>query len=100
MIRFLVLAIALVFFVSVAFFFIVSALLLLALACAVGIPLYFITTSWMKRRGIGGPAQNPMERLRNLYLDDKIDLFEYERRVAQLIRVDHGHHRTGRDFWV
>ena len=88
MIRYAVLLIAFVMLVALAFFLLVFALMLLALACLVGIPLYLMSKRWMKRSGIGRPAQNPIDRLRNLYVEGKIDLFEFEQRVAHLISAD------------
>ncbi len=88
MIRFAVLFIAFVFLVSVAFALIISALVLLTLACAVGIPLYLMSRRWMKRQGLSRPAQHPIDRLRNLYVEGKIDLFEFEQRVAHLISAE------------
>jgi hypothetical protein len=39
--------------------------------------------------GVIAPRLNPMERLRNLYVEGKIDLFEFERRVAKLLALEH-----------
>jgi hypothetical protein len=89
MIQFAILLVALVLLVSLAFVLIVSALFLLAFACLVGIPLYFIGRNWMRRQGIRGPVQTPIERLRNLYVDGKIDLFEFEQRLSRLLSMEH-----------
>ena len=87
MVRFVILLMALVMFVSVAVMLILSALVFLALACAVGLPIWYMSRHW--RRGVGFAASmNPIERLQNLYVEGKIDLFEFERRVAQLIAVE------------
>ena len=82
MIRFVVLAVALLIFLTMAFFLLLGALILVAMACLVGIPLWLMSKRWMRRQGIAGPGQHPIDRLRNLYVEDKIDLFEFERRVA------------------
>jgi hypothetical protein len=61
-----------------------------AMALAIGVPAYFF---FKHRRSINGHfnrlAQSPMERLQSLYVDGKIDLFEFERRVAHLIAIEH-----------
>lgn len=88
MIRYVVLFVAFVMFISVAFVLLLSVLVLLAMVCAVGIPLYLMSKRWMRRQGIAKPAVSPMDRLRNLYVEGKIDLFEFEQRVAQLIHVE------------
>lgn len=61
----------------------------LAMAAAVGIPLYFIFRHFSTRRGLAKPRISPIERLQNLYIEGKIDLFEYERLVSRLIAVEH-----------
>jgi hypothetical protein len=88
MIRFVVLFVAFLLLVSMAFALLVSALVLLAMACVVGIPLYLMSKRLMHRHGISRPSISPMERLRNLYVEGKIDLMEFERRVAHLISVE------------
>jgi hypothetical protein len=88
MIRYVVLFAAFVFLVSMAFALLVLTLVLLAMACVVGIPLYLMGRRFASRHGISTPSVNPMERLRTLYVDGKIDLMEFERRVARLIAVE------------
>lgn len=88
MLRVTLLAIALLIFASVAVALIVSAIIFLALACAVGIPLYMMSKGWLRRQGLTGPKMTPMDRLKNLYIEGKIDLFEFERRIARLISVE------------
>lgn len=87
MVRFLLLAVALLMFAMVALTLIISALIFVALACAVGIPLYLLSRSWLAQRGVT-PGLHPMDRLKSLYVEGKIDLFEFERRVAHLIAVE------------
>ncbi len=89
MMRYVVLSIALLLFLMVAVTLIVTALLMLALACAVGIPLWLMAKPRLERMGIVAPRLNPMERLKNLYVEGKIDLFEFEHRVARLLALEH-----------
>lgn len=87
MFQFLVMVILLSLFVFVIAALIFWALVMLALACAIGIPLWFLGKHLMRHR-LTVPAQNPIERLQNLYVEGKIDLFEFERRVARLVAYD------------
>lgn len=89
MLRFVVLTLALIMFVTIAVTLILSALLMLALACIVGIPLWIVAKPRLQRMGIVAPRLNPMERLKSLYVEGKIDLFEFERRVARLLALEH-----------
>jgi hypothetical protein len=89
MLRFLVLALAVVMFVMVAVTLIVTAVVMLAFACIIGIPLWIMAKPRLERMGVIAPRLNPMERLRNLYVEGKIDLFEFERRVAKLLALEH-----------
>jgi hypothetical protein len=88
MLRFLFLAIALLTFVTIAVTLVLSALAFLALACVVGIPLWLIARPHLEKYGITGNRQSAMERLKNLYVEGKIDLFEFERRAAHLLNVE------------
>lgn len=88
MIRYAVLFIALLIFVSLAFALVLAALTMLAMACVVGIPLFLTTKRWMRRKGLAPSGLNPVDRLKTMYLDGKIDLFEFERRVAHLIATE------------
>jgi hypothetical protein len=88
MIRFVILAMALLMFVTVSVALLLAFLMVVGLAFAVGVPLWLMTTRWMRQRGMAGPIQNPIERLQNLYVEGKIDLFEFERRVAKYIAVE------------
>lgn len=89
MVRYFVLAFALVLFMMLAVTLIVTALICVALACAVGIPLYLMSKPWLERHGVQSKRLHPIDRLKNLYVEGKIDLFEFERRVARLISIDH-----------
>jgi hypothetical protein len=89
MVRYALLAIALLIFVMVAITLIVTALIFLTLACVVGVPLWLMSRTWLRRHGLMASAYHPMDRLKNLYVEGKIDLFEFERRVASLISVEH-----------
>jgi uncharacterized membrane protein len=67
---------------------IVSAIVLLAVGCLIGLPIWLMARRWMQQRGLQRPAQRSIDRLRALYVDGKIDLFEFERRVAKLVAVE------------
>lgn len=86
--RFVVLAVILMMFLAVAVTLIVSALVFLALACAVGIPLWLIAKPHLRRHGIDGTGIRPIDRVKELYVEGKIDLFELERRVAHLLSFE------------
>lgn len=88
MIRFVLLAMMLLMFAMIAVALLLSFLVVVAMACAVGIPLWLMSKQWMSRHGVSHSVQNPVERLQNLYVEGKIDLFEFERRVAHLISAE------------
>ncbi len=88
MLRFLILSILLVTFLSIAVTLVISAVAVLALACAVGIPLWLISRPHLQRYGLAGNPQTALERLKTLYVEGKIDLFEFERRAARLISTE------------
>jgi uncharacterized membrane protein len=88
MLRFVFLVLVTLIFLSVAVTLIVGALVCLVLACAVGLPLYLMARPHLERYGIAG-KHNPIERLQNMYVEGKIDILEFERRVARLISVGH-----------
>lgn len=88
MIRFVFTSIVFVMCAMIALALLAAAVVFLVMACIVGIPLWFAVRRWMSRGGIVAPVQNRVERLRNLYVDGKIDLFEFERRVAQLMAAE------------
>jgi uncharacterized membrane protein len=88
MLRFILLLIAFLLCLSVAVFLIMTALLILTMACLVGIPLYMMGRHHFGGLGLKGRTQRPIERLQQLYAEGKIDLFEFERRVAHLIALE------------
>lgn len=91
MVRLVLLAIALIVFVTIAVTLILSALIFAAFACLVGVPLYLLGRRWLNGQGVNVSMrrQSPMERLKTLYVEGKIDLFEFERRAAHLISIEH-----------
>jgi hypothetical protein len=92
MMQFLVIAfVAMVFLaiVGTVLFLIVSALALAAVGAMIGLPLWFLFKHQGSRRRVPVRTQSPIERLKALYVDGKIDLFEFERAVAHLVHVDH-----------
>lgn len=60
---------------------------LAVLAAAVGVPLYLVGRQWIGHHGLTAHV-NPLEHLQHLYVEGKIDLFEYERRLATLLAVE------------
>jgi hypothetical protein len=88
MIQFVFLCVVFLILAMITLALLAAALVFLVMACIVGIPVWFTVRHWMKQRGIGAPIQQRIDRLRSLYLDGKIDLFEFERRVAQLISIE------------
>jgi hypothetical protein len=92
MMQFLVIAfVAMVFLALVAtvLFLIVSALAIAGVAAVIGLPLWFMAKHWKSQRRVPVRTQSPIERLKNLYVEGKIDLFEFERAVAHLVHVEH-----------
>lgn len=85
---FLIAAIVVISLVFVFLAFIVMVMMTVAVVLGVGIPAYLVF-QWWRRSQMPALTQKPMERLQNLYVEGKIDLFEFERRVANLIAVDH-----------
>jgi hypothetical protein len=75
--------------VGTVLFLIVSALALACVAAMIGLPLWFMFRRPRSRRRVPVRTQSPIERLKNLYIEGKIDLFEFERAVAQLVHVEH-----------
>lgn len=66
-----------------------SAMMMLVTACAVALPLWFGWKYWASRNRPAPVRQSSLERLKTLYIEGKIDLFEFERRAATLIAVEH-----------
>jgi membrane protein implicated in regulation of membrane protease activity len=79
---------AVLFVASMVVALVAAALFTLVMAAAVAVPLYFVGRAWLGGGRTRKGAQ-PLERLQTLYVEGKIDLFEYERRVAKLIAVEH-----------
>jgi uncharacterized membrane protein len=88
MLRFILLSIAFLVCLSLAVFLIMTALVILTMACLVGIPLYMVGRHHFSGMGLKVRSQRPIERLQQLYAEGKIDLFEFERRVAHLIALE------------
>jgi hypothetical protein len=88
--RYVVMAVAVVVFLVVALMLLISALIFMALAFVVGIPLYLAGKRLMRRHGLSGPRLNPTDRIKNLYVEGKIDLSEFERRVGHLVSRERG----------
>lgn len=88
MIRFILLSIAFLICVTLAVALIMTALVILTMACVVGVPLYILGRRHFSGMGLRGNTQRPIERLQQLYAEGKIDLFEFERRVAHLIALE------------
>ena len=90
MLRFAFMAIGFLICAAIMLALLVAAMVTLVLAAAVGMPLYLMARPYLKRHGITGKNRpSPVERLQTLFAEGKIDLFEFERRVAQLVRIEH-----------
>lgn len=91
MIRFLFVAM-IVFFamfaIAAVIALIVSTLVLLAIIAAVGIPAWLMLRHWSQKRGVSARPRSTIDRLRDLYIEGKIDLFEFEQRVERLVAVE------------
>lgn len=69
---------------------VIAVVSLAAVGLVIGIPAYFLIRHFSRSQPrIRQFTQNPMERLQQAYVDGKIDLFEYERRVRRLIAIEH-----------
>jgi hypothetical protein len=88
MLKLVFLIIALTTFAMVAVVLIFTVLALVATALAIGIPLYFLLKPHLSGRSLGRLSSNSIERLQRLYVEGKIDLFEFERRVAHLLAIE------------
>jgi hypothetical protein len=88
MLRIVFLIFAVLVLASMAVALILSALAVLALLALVGIPLWLLARPHLQRHGITAPRKRPIERLQALYAEGKIDMFEFERRVAHLISYE------------
>jgi predicted ABC-type exoprotein transport system permease subunit len=76
-------------FVLLAAALIISALVIMLMACLIGLPLWFVGRRWLKAHNPAHTPQRAIDRLRTLYADGKIDLFEFEHRVAKLVSHEH-----------
>jgi hypothetical protein len=85
MVRLAVLLFAVLMLAMIVVAIVVSVLILATVAALIALPMYVLARPHLQRRGV---SVNPIERLQNLYADGKIDLFEFERRVAALVRVE------------
>ncbi len=85
---FLIAAIVVISLVFMVLALIAAIVMTVVVALGVGIPAYLIF-QWWTRSQMPSLTQRPLERLQNLYVEGKIDLFEFERRVASLIAVEH-----------
>lgn len=84
----LVVVVALI-LVCIAVMVMMAVMFAVAMALAIGVPAYLLIKNWPGiSRHVNRLTQNPMERLQTLYVEGKIDLFEFERRVAHLIAVE------------
>lgn len=96
MLHFVIWAIILMALFAAAAAAFVAVLTFLAFACAVGIPLYVLARLARPRlqrfgsfqSSVAGNSQAALERLKMLYVEGKIDLFEFERRAAHLISTE------------
>lgn len=85
---YLMLAIVVLTVISALIALIIATVTLAIVAVAIGIPLWLAWRSWAARHGLTARARTSVERLQELYIEGKIDLFEFERRVAGLIAVE------------
>jgi hypothetical protein len=96
MLHFVFWAIILMVFAAAAVAAVFALFTFLAFACAVGIPLYILARLAKPRlqhfgslqSSVAGNSQAALERLKALYVEGKIDLFEFERRAAHLISAE------------
>ena len=88
--QFLLILVLGIILVSLLLAVLVAVISLAAIGLAIGIPAYILVRHFShKNPRIRQVVQNPMERLQQAYIEGKIDLFEYERRVARLIAIEH-----------
>lgn len=85
---FLAVALLVVFLVFMVLALIAAVMATVAVVLGVGIPIYLLY-QWWRRSQMPSLTQKPLDRLQNLYVEGKIDIFEFERRVASLIAVEH-----------
>lgn len=94
--HFVILAIIMMILCIAALAFFAFVAMFVAFACAVGLPIYFMARHARPRMqhfgsfqsSVAGNSQAALERLKMLYVEGKIDLFEFERRAAHLISIE------------
>ena len=89
MLRYLILGIVLMMLIGTVLAaivaFIVSVLTIAAIVAVIALPIWYVSRHHL---GTRSPGQPPLERLKNLYVEGKIDLFEFERRVERLLAIE------------
>ena len=89
MIRFVLVAATIAIVAMMTIVLILSAIIVLAcLAVCIGVPVWMLSKHWNGKERIAAVTQYPIDRLKNLYVEGKIDLFEFERAVAHLLAVE------------
>ncbi len=96
MLHFVFWAVILMIFAAAAMAAVFAVFTFLVFACAVGVPLYILVRLFKPRlhhfgslqSSVAGNSQAALERLKALYVEGKIDLFEFERRAAHLISIE------------
>lgn len=73
---------------GLALFLVIAVAIFLSVAVAIGVPVYFMGRYFSSRRLVPVKPVNHVEQLRTLYLDGKIDLFEFEQLVARHIAAE------------
>jgi hypothetical protein len=66
-------------------FLVLSAITMLAIMALVAIPLWRLARPHIQNAGIVGDGKPPLRRLQTMYAEGKIDMFEFERRVAKVL---------------
>jgi uncharacterized membrane protein len=89
MLRMVFVALVFLMLVSFAVALFIAVVAFLTLACAVAIPIYFLSRRWTRRHGLAARSVTPVERLQNLFAEGRIDLGEFERRVARILTLEH-----------
>lgn len=86
MLKLVILAVLLMMVVT-AVMAVLALVAVVALGAAIIVPAYLLSRRWLQGRA-GQPALKPVERLQNLFAEGKIDLFEFETRVAHLVALE------------
>lgn len=74
---------------SLAFALILMALATLLLLAAIALPVWLMSRPYLQRHGLARRRQTPIERLKQLYAEGQIDMFEFEHRVRSAIALEH-----------